>query len=354
VDYKTASKSLKTKLSRMTLSYRTLQLASIPVLLFLLFCSPLLSLVLFGVMLTLLFIDCDLSTKLLELFGTKPESSDLRNCVVWITGASSGIGEQLAYELSRCGSTVVLSARNKEELERVAAKCRELKCADCLVVPLDITRSDLHQTSLDTIVEKFGKVDILVNNAGRSQRSPFLTCDLQVDRDLFELDYFAQVNLTRVVASQMVSKAVKNGQIVFVTSVAKVGAPFQAAYSGAKAALHGYFESVRIELNKYGINILFAVPGPVESKISENAFTSTPGQSAGSNKVIDRRMSGERTARLISVSLANRSPEVWIAERPVSFFVYMGQYLPTMSKLISVPLLERRLKEYERVFTKQE
>ncbi|XP_075255350.1 dehydrogenase/reductase SDR family member 7-like [Convolutriloba macropyga] len=262
----------------MSLSYKSLQLASIPLLFFILFCSPLLSLFLFGVILTLLFIDCDISTKLLEIFGTKPESSDLRNCVVWITGASSGIGEQLAYELSRCGSSLVLSARNKEQLERVADKCKELKCAECMVLPFDILSTDQHQSCLDSIVDKFGRVDILVNNAGRSQRSTFLSCDLQVDRDLFELDYFAQVSLTRVVANQMVDSGLKGGQIVFVTSVAKTGAPFQSAYCAAKAALHGAFESVRVELNSAGINVLFAVPGPVESKISENAFTSTPGQ----------------------------------------------------------------------------
>ncbi|XP_063727839.1 dehydrogenase/reductase SDR family member 7-like [Symsagittifera roscoffensis] len=337
----------------MTLSYRTLQVASVPLLFFLLFCSPLLSMFLFACFLTLLFIDCDISTKLLEIFGTKPESSDLRNCVVWITGASGGIGEKLAYEMSKCGSTVVLSSRNKEQLEKVAEKCRELQCSDCLVLPLDVTNTDQHQSSFQEIVEKFGKVDILVNNAGRTQRGSFLDGNLSVDRELFELDYFSQVALTRVVAKDMVHRGVK-GQIVLVTSVAKYGAPFQIGYCAAKAALHGAFEGVRVELNSHDINVLFAVPGPVESAISENAFTNTPGQSAGGGKVIDKRMTAERTARLMSVSLANRSPEVWIFERPVSFFIYLAQYMPTMSKLLSVPVLEKRFKEYQRVFTKSE
>jgi dehydrogenase/reductase SDR family protein 7 len=144
------------------------------------------------------------------------------------------------------------------------------------------------------------------------------------------------------------------GQIVVVTSVAKNGVPFQSAYCGAKSALHGAFTSIRLECRSQGINVLFIVPGPVESRVSENAFTATVGQRVGENKVIDKRMSAERTSRIMAVAMANRQTETWIAQRPYNLLIYADQYLPTVSKLITVPMLEKRLKEYKKKFNKSD
>jgi dehydrogenase/reductase SDR family protein 7 len=156
----------------MAVSYNSLQVAGVLGIVLLLFCSPLLALFAVTVIITLIFIDCDITTKLLELGGEKPES--LAGQVVWITGASYGIGEFLAYELARCGCRIILSARTQPLLESVAEKCRKMNAPSVFVLPMDVTKLNELEGKVASVMEQFGHIDILVNNAGRSIRSLFL------------------------------------------------------------------------------------------------------------------------------------------------------------------------------------
>ncbi|KAK2704015.1 hypothetical protein QYM36_017675 [Artemia franciscana] len=254
----------------------------------------------------------------------------LEGKVVWITGASSGIGEFLAYELAKCGVKLALSARRESELLRVKSHCEEIgaKPSDVLVVPLDITAYDKHEEAFKKILSHFGDLDILVNNAGRSQRANWEKIELQVDRDLFEVNVFGLIGLTRTVLPHFLKK--QSGHLVVTSSTAgKLGVPFSGSYTATKHALHGYFESLRTEKAAFGIKITIVCPGPVFSNILRQAATEKAGSIFGEDmKSSDNRVSTQRCAQLMAIAIANEVTECWIAFNPVMFFMYYACYLP--------------------------
>ena len=155
------------------------------------------------------------------------------NQVVWITGASSGIGEALAKAFAGSGARVVLSARNVAELQRVQTECLAAgaEAGKLLVLPLDVLDYDALPAAVAAVNEAFGRIDLLINNAGTSQRSFCLETELQVYRTLFELNVIAQIALTKAVLPVMVEQG--SGHILVTASVAgKVGAPLRTGYCG--------------------------------------------------------------------------------------------------------------------------
>ncbi|CAB4007971.1 dehydrogenase reductase SDR family member 7-like [Paramuricea clavata] len=222
-------------------------------------------------------VEVDITLKYYELFGKKVD--ELRDKVVWITGASSGIGENLAYELASVGCKLILSARRKQELERVKTKCSEIagkklndEDKDFLVLPLDVTKFDTHDQAVQTVLEHFGQIDILVNNSGRSQRGIIINTEFKVDQELFELNVLGTISLTKVVLPHMIER--NAGHIVVVSSLTgKLGVPTSGTYSATKHALQGYFYSLRTEVYDNGIDVSIVCPGPVKSAIVENSVS---------------------------------------------------------------------------------
>ncbi|KXJ13384.1 dehydrogenase/reductase SDR family member 7 [Exaiptasia diaphana] len=301
------------------------------------------------VLMILIFLsDCDLKLKLYEWFGTSPKSR-FYGRVVWITGASSGIGEYLAYELAKCGSKLVLSSRRKEELERVKRNCGDIVQPlypsynidqDILVLPMDVTEFDKHVQYTDTVLNHFHKIDILVNNSGRSQRGMVIdTPGLDVENAMFKLNTMAVISLTKSVLPHMVKR--KSGHIVVTSSVAgKLGAPMSAVYNATKFALQGYFDGLRIEVYDSNIDVTMICPGPILTNIRDNAFTEDVNvtvkekeKAAKSSK--DNRMDPARCAYLITVGMANKLDELWISINPILFFLYANQYLPNLFNWLS-------------------
>nr|XP_020669356.1 dehydrogenase/reductase SDR family member 7 isoform X2 [Pogona vitticeps] len=219
--------------------------------------------------------DGDLTLLWAERWGKKPEK-ELPGKVVWVTGASSGIGEELSYQLAKIGSLLVLSARRENELERVKKKCLEISSLndkDILIVPLDLTNRDTHQSATNTVLKHFGKIDVLVNNGGRSQRSLFMDTQIDVYRAIMELNYLGTISLTKYVLDHMTQR--KKGKIVTMNSVMGImGAPLATGYCASKHALQGFFNSLRPELYEYpDISVINICPGPVQSQIIQNVFT---------------------------------------------------------------------------------
>ncbi|QDA60491.1 SDR family oxidoreductase [Hymenobacter jejuensis] len=189
--------------------------------------------------------------------------------VVWITGASSGIGEALAREFARNGARLVLSGRNTAELARVGAACAP---AETLVLPLDLGDAPSFPGKVAEVLARYGRIDILVNNGGISQRSLALETALDVDRRLMEINYFGTVALTKAVVPTMISQG--RGRVVVVSSlVGKFGTPYRSAYAASKHALHGFFDSLRTELEATGVGVSILCPGFVRTGISVNALT---------------------------------------------------------------------------------
>jgi short-subunit dehydrogenase len=192
--------------------------------------------------------------------------------VVWITGASSGIGEALVKNLAKnSNAKIILSSRKEEQLHSVAEKAA-LSTDRYAVIPLDLKNyKDLPEIAQKAI-NQFGKIDILVNNAGLSQRSLAMETDIEVDKQLIDIDYIGTVALTKAVIPYMINN--KGGQIAVVSSLMGIfGAPMRSGYAGAKHALHGFFDALRAELYDLNIMITIICPGFIQTDISIHAVT---------------------------------------------------------------------------------
>lgn len=188
------------------------------------------------------------------------------NKVVWITGASSGIGEALAYAFAAEGAQLVLSARREEELQRVAKSC-----GNAYVLPFDMLSLADHADRVQDVMNTYGRIDYLVLNAGVSQRSFVKDTEFDVYRRLFEVNFFSIVSLTQAVLP--IFTAQKSGVFVPIASVAgRISTPRRAAYGATKHALIGFFDSVRAEVFNDGIRVTTILPGYIKTNISLHAM----------------------------------------------------------------------------------
>lgn len=193
---------------------------------------------------------------------------------VWITGASSGIGEALALKYARDGARLVLSARRENELERVAARCREagLAADQVLVLPLDVTDWESLSGKVQRVLDTFGAIDLLVNNAGVSQRSLCKDTDMSVYQKLMDVDVMGQIALTKAVLPHMLERGA--GHLAVTSSVAgKVGAPMRTGYCAAKHAVMGFFDALRAEVEGQGVSVSTITPGFIRTDIARNALS---------------------------------------------------------------------------------
>ena len=250
---------------------------------------------------------------------------DLKEKVVWITGASSGIGEELAYRFSREGACPVLTARNKEELERVKNNCLG-DTSKCWVQAADLSSGKQLEELVKTVLDQTGRIDILINNAGRSQRSWAIETPTDIDREIMEINFFGTITLTKLVLAHMVKKG--SGHLVIISSIAgKLGFPMRTAYAASKHALQGFFESLRTELTKYAIPVTIISPGRIRTNISVNAVTKDgrpynkmdPGQASG--------MDAWKCASQIVKAIKKDRKEVLIGKREL-IIVYIRRFFP--------------------------
>ncbi|XP_074548084.1 dehydrogenase/reductase SDR family member 7 [Halichoeres trimaculatus] len=296
-----------------------------------------------------IFMDADFTLLWASLTGRKPEKN-LRGLVVWITGASSGIGEELAYQLARCGSRLILSARREDELKRVKNQCLErsdLQDQDILVLPLDLLERTSHEEKTQTAIQYFGHIDILINNGGRSQRSMCVDTSVDVFQALMELNFLGTVSITKQVLPHMMRRG--TGGIVTVSSIVGIaGVPLSTGYCASKHALQGFFNSLRTELTDFpNILISTVLPGPVQSQIVQNAFTeelNKPVTLAGSQ---EHKMPTSRCVHLMLVGISNGIKEMWIAQQPFLLFYYLWQYAPTFAWCATNLLARRRVQNFK-------
>ncbi|WP_350288712.1 SDR family oxidoreductase [uncultured Croceitalea sp.] len=198
---------------------------------------------------------------------------------VWITGASSGIGEELAYQLASKNCNLILSARRKEVLEMVKDKCSNKE--NIYVLPLDVTKFEGMEAKVGEILSKVGKVDILVNNAGISQRSLIADTEFSVYKKMIDVDYLGTVALTKALLPHFIKH--KSGHFVTVSSLmGKFSSPYRSGYCAAKHALHGFFDSLRMEHDKDNIMVTMICPGFVNTNIAKSALTAD-GTAQGNN-----------------------------------------------------------------------
>lgn len=189
--------------------------------------------------------------------------------VVWITGASSGIGEALAYAFASRGARLVLSARNVQRVSEVRSRCASPERH--VVLPLDLERSEDFASLARKVIMDCGRIDVLINNGGISQRSLAADTGLETVRRIMETDFFGAVALTKAVLPSMLDR--RSGHIVVISSLmGKFSTPLRSGYAAAKHALHGYFNSLRAEVRDRGIRVTIVCPGFIRTSISVNAL----------------------------------------------------------------------------------
>ncbi|MES2592326.1 MAG: SDR family oxidoreductase [Bacteroidota bacterium] len=255
-----------------------------------------------------------------------------QNKVIWITGASSGIGEALAKAFALEGAKLILSSRRYEELERVKATLN-LADSDVFILPLDLADTTKTEFLAKQVIDRFGRIDILVNNGGISQRSMAKDTPLEIDRRVMEINFFGTVALTKSVLPYMLKH--KNGYIVTISSVVgKFGFYLRSAYSASKHALHGFFDSLRIEVYKDNVQVLLVCPGKIRTNISVNAITSDGGTHNKMDESTDQGLSAEECARQILNGIRNNKEELLIGRAEVRA-VWMKRLFPSLfSKII--------------------
>ncbi|MDG1506471.1 MAG: SDR family NAD(P)-dependent oxidoreductase [Luminiphilus sp.] len=209
--------------------------------------------------------------------------TDLTNKVIWITGASSGIGKALAQTAAQQDTKLILSGRRTEALDALADEL----AVDCLVLPFEVTDFEALEHKVEEAWAWQGRVDILVNNAGISQRCLAIDAKPEIYTQLINIDLIAPIWLTQLQLSRMADAG--GGHIVAISSVAgRIGAPLRTAYSAAKFGLIGYMDALRTEVDRsHNIKVTNILPGSVATDVSRNALAGDGSKRGVSDAVID-------------------------------------------------------------------
>jgi len=252
-----------------------------------------------------------------------------QNKVVWITGASSGIGEAVAKAFNADGAVVIISARRRGELERVKASCVDSDKVH--IFPLDLTKGESILEVSNDVLSKF-EIDILFNNGGISQRSMTAETSIENDRKIFEVNYFGHVQMTKAVLPQMLARG--SGRIVTISSLTgKWGFYLRSAYSASKHALHGFFDSLRMEVEDLGIRVTLITPGFIATEISKHALDKSGNPSGEMDNNQAQGISSEECARQILKGIAADKEEFGVGGKELRA-LFLHRYFPKLFKKI--------------------
>ena len=253
--------------------------------------------------------------------------------VVWITGASSGIGEALAYTFARHGAKLVLSARREEELKRVASNCK-IPAENIFILPFDVSKHDEAESKMQQVIFRFGQVDILVNNAGLSHWSKVKDMTFDVLKKIMDTNFLGGVATTKAVLPSMLEK--KSGHIVVISSIlGKIVTHKQAAYNASKHALHGFFDTLRAEYHQSGINVLIVCPGFVNTNVAKNSLNRDGLPIGKNNPMIENGLDPIYVSEKILSAIKNGKEEIILAGPKEKAGVILKRFAPRLfSKLI--------------------
>lgn len=244
--------------------------------------------------------------------------------IIWITGASSGIGEALAINYSKKGYKLILSARNQQKLEEVKSKCAYPE--NVRILNLDLNNMQSLPYKVDEAWNIFGKIDILINSGGVSQRGLGLNTSLKTELEIMNVNFWGSVVLSKALINKMIP--LKSGQIVCISSlVGKFGTKFRSTYSASKHALHGYFDSLRAELFESGIKFTIIRPGFIRTDVSINALTESGNKQGTMDDAQDNGMLPDVFAKKAISAISKHKEEVYIGGKEV-LGVYLKRWVP--------------------------
>jgi len=256
-----------------------------------------------------------------------------KNKVIWVTGASSGIGEACVYELSKQHAKLILTALEEDILQQVKEKCLKLGATGVYVLPADLSQLDSLEILSNQAWNYFGSIDLIYNNAGISQRATTIDTEISVINKIMNLNFFAPVILTKTFLPRMIENG--GGQIAVTTSISgKFGFPLRAAYCSSKHALYGFFETVAAEYFKDNIRVTIVCPGRVQTHISYHALEKDgkphgkldPGQAKG--------VPAEQAAKKIIRAFEKKKPEILVGKSEI-LMVYIKRFFPNLCRKLT-------------------
>lgn len=251
-----------------------------------------------------------------------------QNKVVWITGASSGIGEAIAMAFAKEGAKLVLTARRREELERVKVRTG-LPDSSVLILPMDVTEFDQANEAAAKIIQTFQRIDIMVHNAGVSQRSYIKDTDLDVYRKLMDVNFYSTVALTKAVLPYMIQQ--QSGHFIIISSVAgKIGTIMRSGYNASKHALHGFYDSLRAESYNDNIKVTTVCPGYIRTNVSVNALNENGSKFGKMDVNQENGIAPEECARQILNAVKKDKKEIYIGGLKEVAAIYLKRFFPSL------------------------
>lgn len=258
---------------------------------------------------------------------------DYKNKVVWITGASSGIGEATAYRFAREGARLIVTALEADLLQQVVDRCKALGAPDAKALPFDLSNLDGLANLADLAWNTFGHIDVFYNNAGISQRGNTVDTDMKVIHKVMDIDYFAPVIMTKHILPKMVERG--GGQLAATSSIAGVfGSKHRCAYCSAKAALYRFFETIGVEYYDQNIRCTVLVPGRVRTNISVHALEATGKEHGKMDAGQAKGITVDRAADIIFKAIARGKREKLVGSTEL-LMVYFKRFWPWLNFRIS-------------------
>ncbi|WP_173021397.1 SDR family oxidoreductase [Lewinella sp. W8] len=238
------------------------------------------------------------------------QDGKLRGKVVWITGASSGIGEQLCHACAREGADLIISARSKTKLAGVREQVL-VHGVRIAVLAFDLEKLDTLPNKVTEALAIYGRVDVLINNAGIALKDWVTATKLEVDRKVMDINYFGPLCLTKGILPHMLERG--SGQLVVISSLSgKYGVPKISSYAASKHALHGFYETLRSEIVNSGVFITIIIPGIIQTEITAHALTGDGGNFGKVDKTFQRAYPADKAARKIVRAFLAKQEEVFV------------------------------------------
>lgn len=249
------------------------------------------------------------------------------NKIIWITGASSGIGKALALELSKQKVKLILSSRNEVELRKVKNECENP--SNIKTLTLDLENYNNLSSKAEEALLLFGGIDILFNNGGISQRSLAKDTSIEVDKRIMDINYLGTVALTKALLPHFIQK--NSGYFIVTSSVVgKIGTPLRSSYSASKHALHGFFDSLRAEVFQNNIKVIIVCPGFVQTNVSLNALTGDGTPQNKMNSATENGLTSEAFCKLLLKAVKKEKQEIYIGGFKETLAVYIKRFFPKL------------------------
>jgi short-subunit dehydrogenase len=251
----------------------------------------------------------------------------LNQKTIWVTGATSGIGEALAIELAKRNNTLILSGRNIEKLKQLKNQL-SAGASKVEILPFNLSEEKEIELAAEKVLNSYTHIDLLINNGGVSQRSLIHETDLEIDRKIMEINYFGNIFLAKKILPRMMEQG--GGQIAVTTSiVGKFGFPLRSAYSASKHALYGFYETLRAELYEQHISVNMICPGRIRTNISMHAINKKGQEHGKMDEGQNTGMPADKCAKKIIRGLEKNKREILVGGKEI-IMVHIKRYLPAL------------------------